>query len=82
MAESLLRGGIAQFVGTYWPVHDSRASDFAKEFYSELAAGRTVRECVLSGRRVIAKARGARKDLANYMHYGDPAFVVKERIHS
>ena len=75
VCESLLRGGISQFIGTYWPVGDFPAKAFASTFYAELLSGKTVRECVLAGRRTIEQ----KIDSANYMHYGDPAFVVKDR---
>ncbi len=42
-----------------------------------LTKGSTVRESVLEGRREIEKRQKSR-DLANYMHYGDPAFVIKD----
>ena len=77
VAEALLRGGIAQFVGTYWPVGDSAAEAFATSFYKDIADGKTVREAVLSGRAAVKESDSP--DLANYMHYGDPAFVIKER---
>jgi CHAT domain-containing protein len=32
VAESLLRGGIANFIGTYWPVGDEAAMQFADSF--------------------------------------------------
>jgi hypothetical protein len=41
-AEAFLRGGIANYVGTYWPVGDEPASVFAGTFYRELLKGMTI----------------------------------------
>jgi pimeloyl-ACP methyl ester carboxylesterase len=74
-AEAFLRGGIASFVGTFWPVSDQAAVEFASAFYASLIAGQTVRGCVQAGRKVL----DARQlpDWANYIHYGTPDFAVK-----
>lgn len=78
LCEALLRGGISQFVGTYWPVDDNAAKVFAARFYEGLLSGKTVRESVISGRnKVYELPAGPHPDFANYIHYGDPTFVVK-----
>ncbi|MEZ6124602.1 MAG: CHAT domain-containing protein [Planctomycetaceae bacterium] len=74
VCEALLRAGITQFIGTYWPVGDSPAMTFAEVFYRKLMEGLTVRQAVLQGRQAIKD----NIDANNYIHYGDPAFVVKE----
>lgn len=78
VAEALLNGGLAQFVGTYWPVGDAPAKIFAERFYPALIEGETVREAVRLGRAGILEVTTSR-DLANYMHYGAPMFRVKVR---
>ena len=36
LAEAFLRGGVANYVGTYWPVGDAAAEAFAQVFSTEL----------------------------------------------
>ncbi len=75
VAEALLRGGIAQFVWTYWPVGDDPAKLFAEEFYNAIVKGSTVRTAVLNGRKQVLKADSI--NFADYLHYGSPTFAVK-----
>ncbi len=72
----MLRGGISQFVSTYWPVDDSAAEVFSLTFYQGIAGGKTVRESVIQGRIEVKNLNKA--DMANYIHYGDPSAIVKE----
>jgi CHAT domain-containing protein len=39
LAEAFLRGGVANYMGTYWPVGDAPAKRFAEVFYSSLLQG-------------------------------------------
>ena len=75
LAEAFLRGGIANYVGTYWPVSDSAAADFAKTFYDQLLSGSTIGSAIQTGRRLLLER--PHHDLADYMHYGNPHFVLK-----
>ncbi|MGL5095270.1 MAG: CHAT domain-containing protein, partial [Planctomycetia bacterium] len=75
VAETLIRGGLTQFVGTYWPVDDQGAAAFAAEFYAKLLAHTSVDEAVRAGRQIL-RTQGCR-DWANYMHFGAPGFQVK-----
>lgn len=72
-----MRGGIANFVGTNWPVGDRPAKKFAKIFHSELLRGRSINTALQTGRKKIREEIGS-KDWADYIHYGNPDFVVKE----
>lgn len=74
-AEAFLRNGVAQFVGTYWPVEDAAAEVFGGTFYTALAAGATVGAALLSARARV-KESGS-NDWADYIHYGDPHFALK-----
>ncbi|MGR9237102.1 CHAT domain-containing protein (plasmid) [Rhizobium leguminosarum] len=74
-AEAFLRGGIANFVGTYWPVDDAAAGAFAPSFYEGLLAGQTLAEALMNSRSVLQQAKLG--DWADYILYGDPTFVVK-----
>ena len=38
LAETLLRAGVAHYIGTHWPVDDASATAFASVFYRELHA--------------------------------------------
>ena len=38
LAETLLRAGLAHYVGTHWPVEDSSATAFASVFYASCCA--------------------------------------------
>lgn len=75
LAEAFLRGGVANYVGTYWPVGDASAKTFAETFYADLMKGSTVGDALQSARRAIA---GTSVDWADYIHYGDFTFMLKE----
>jgi len=75
LAEAFLRGGIANYVGTYWPANDGAAAVFAKAFYDQLLSGRTIGSAIQTGRNLLQKM--PHHDLADYIHYGNPDFVLK-----
>jgi CHAT domain-containing protein len=74
-AEAFMRGGVANFLATYWPVGDEAAKVFADRFYGHLMKGTSVREAIQHGRRGVQESGS--KDWADYVFYGDPEFVVK-----
>lgn len=76
-AEAFLRGGAATYVGTYWPVGDEPAEEFAKAFYSHLIEGQSVARSLLAARQTLEK--NGFLDWADYIHYGSPDFVLKVR---
>jgi CHAT domain-containing protein len=76
LAEAFMRGGVANFLGTYWPVGDAAAEGFARAFYGTLLRGGAIGEGIQAGRAVV-KAGGS-KDWANYSFYGSADFVLKE----
>ena len=78
-AEALLRGGIANFIGTYWPVQDITANTFAASFYQSLLKGASLNEALLASRCKLAKLPDspAPQDWADYVFYGDPDFRLK-----
>lgn len=71
-AEAILDGGVAGFVGTYWPVSDSAAASFADAFYKRALAGEALGEAMHQARRTLFEAGEA--DWADYMHFGDNDF--------
>jgi hypothetical protein len=76
-AEAFLRGGIANYLGTYWPVNDNAALKFSEIFYQHILDGRPLGEAVMAGREAVEKLRSV--DWADYILYGDPRFVLKAR---
>lgn len=75
LAEAFMRGGVANFLGTYWPVGDTAAEAFAGKFYEEILAGSSIGDALIAGRQVIKQKRSP--DWANYLFYGDVEFVIK-----
>ena len=75
LAEAFLRGGVANYLGTYWPVGDDAATAFATAFYSSLVSGEALGSAVNRGRAAVRAARSC--DWADYMHYGSHDFVIK-----
>jgi len=75
LAEGFLVNGIANFIGTYWPVDDVAASRFANAFYAGLLAGKPLSVAMREARQT-AKAINSR-DWANYLHFGDPLYVLR-----
>jgi hypothetical protein len=74
LAETLLRAGLAHYIGTHWPVGDRAAAAFAAVFYRELLRGSIGRALVLARRAVHARKS---PDWADYVHYGDGDFRLK-----
>jgi hypothetical protein len=76
LAEAFLRGGAANFVGTYWPVGDAAAKVFASAFYSSVVEGETIGEALQKG-RVAVRDLGS-IDWVDYIHYGAYDFRLKK----
>jgi pimeloyl-ACP methyl ester carboxylesterase len=74
-AEGFLRGGVANFVGTYWPVGDAAAELFAGTFYQAVLAGSPLGQAVLNARKALQNKK--QLDWADYIHYGNNQFQVK-----
>jgi CHAT domain-containing protein/PGAP1-like protein len=74
LAETLLRAGLAHYVGTHWPVEDASATAFATVFYTDLMRGSIGRALVMARRAVHARRS---HDWADYIHYGDAEFRLK-----
>jgi CHAT domain-containing protein len=78
LAEAFMRGGVATFIGTYWPVGDAPAKTFAEEFYTKVMLGTTLGEAIQAARQAVSK-QGS-KDWADYIFYGNSDFVLKEAL--
>ncbi|MGH7828381.1 MAG: CHAT domain-containing protein [Candidatus Binatia bacterium] len=77
LAEAFLRGGVANYLGTYWPVGDEAASAFAETFYTALLNRKTIGAALLAGRHKVQVDVGS-VDWADYIHYGSYDFVLKQ----
>ena len=74
LAETLLRAGLAHYVGTHWAVDDASASAFASVFYAQLLRA-SIGTALVKARRAIHARRSP--DWADYIHYGDAEFRLK-----
>ena len=74
-AEALMRYGVANFVGTYWPVGDAAAPASAQEFEGAPVGGGSIGARRGAGRTPVQTM--ASVDWADYIHYGDPRFRLK-----
>jgi CHAT domain-containing protein len=75
LAESFLRGGAANYVGTYWPVGDAAAAIFAETFYTQVMNHEPLGRAILTARLAVRKIKSV--DWADYILYGSPEFVLK-----
>jgi len=75
LAEAFLRGGVANYMGTYWPVGDASAKQFAEAFYGGLLQGNSIGQSLLEARKEIQGHSWV--DWADYVLYGSPEFVLK-----
>jgi len=76
-AEAFLRGGVANFVGTWWPVSDAAAARFAATLYERLIEAESIGHAINRARAAIHRLGSA--DWANYLHYGSFDFTLKKR---
>jgi len=80
VAEAFLGGGVANFIGTHWPVGDQAALVFSTSFYQRLLDGAPLGECVLVARQRVAAIDSI--DWADYILYGDHSFTVGDPDHA
>lgn len=76
LAEAFMRGGVANYIGTYWPVGDVPAKSFATVFYQKLLDGDTLVQALSAARAAVDKIQS--EDWADYIYYGSVDFAVKE----
>ncbi len=77
LAEAFLRAGVGNYVGTYWPVGDEAAEQFATVFYKALVCGESIGDALREGRKRVLDLKSV--DWADYVHYGSPGFVLKRK---
>ncbi|MGI8605375.1 MAG: CHAT domain-containing protein [Verrucomicrobiales bacterium] len=75
LAEAFLRGGVANYLGTYWPVGDAAADTFAGVFYTALLEGVWLGRAVQKARNAVNAI--ASPDWADYLQYGSFEFALK-----
>ena len=75
LAESFLRGGVANYLGTYWPVGDRAAELFSDTFYTALVGHASLGDALGAAREAV-RASGS-IDWADYIHYGNYDFRLK-----
>jgi len=73
VAEAFLAGGVANFIGTHWPVGDAAAGSFSTGLYTRLLGGADLGTAIVGARRALSELGLA--DWADYVHYGNPAFM-------
>ena len=74
LAEAFLVGGVANFLGTHWPVGDDAALTFSTSLYPPLLSGRPLGIAIRDARRAVRA--GGSGDWADYVHYGNASFVL------
>jgi hypothetical protein len=77
LAEAFLRGGVANYLGTYWPVEDASAARFADAFYGRLVKGESIGQALSAGRKAVMALPSV--DWADYIHYGSYEFALKRQ---
>jgi CHAT domain-containing protein len=74
VAEAFLAGGVANFLGTHWPVSDHAALEFSTSLYRQLLQGATLGEAILAARNRVLDLGSL--DWADYVHYGAARFQL------
>jgi CHAT domain-containing protein len=74
IAEAFLAGGVANFLGTHWPVGDDAAFAFSQSLYGSLLTGERLGAAVLAARQRLESIPTV--DWADYVHYGSPEFQL------
>jgi pimeloyl-ACP methyl ester carboxylesterase len=75
LAEAFLRGGVANYLGTYWPVDDTAADTFARVFYTAVLEGAWLGRAVQEARKEVNQLKSP--DWADYLQYGTYEFALK-----
>ena len=70
-----MRGGIANYMSTYWPVSDNAAEKFSTTFYDKILSSDSIGKAMLAGRKAICGPK--ERDWADYILYGNSDFVLK-----
>jgi len=80
VAETFLNSGVANCIGTMWPVGDKSAAVFSSRFYRTLLDGHSISTAMVVARKAVKASADRRSfDWATYVHYGNPDFQVKRK---
>jgi hypothetical protein len=74
LAEEFLRAGVSALIGTFVPVIDGAAHDFATAVHAKLAAGEPLGVAMRHARTLLHDAR--QRDWGNFLLYGDDELVL------
>ena len=72
VADELIRIGVRCVIAAGWAVDDAPACEFARTFYSALAAGERFLDASARARAAAWRVRGSGNTWAAYQCYGDP----------
>ena len=72
LAEAFLLAGVRHILGTYWPVRDLAAQDFARQFYTALQ-NQTLGVALGQARRALDRDGEGTAEWVNFIHYGAPS---------
>jgi CHAT domain-containing protein len=77
LASAFLFSGVRHYIGAIRKIEDPISLAFAKEFYAQLIAGKSVGESLRLSRLKLIKEYGITTiHWASYLLYGDPIFVL------
>ncbi len=76
-ADSFLNAGAGAFIGSLWEVRDTSSRTFATEFYSALAADKTIGESISAARAKLRSNDPSDPTWLAYTLWGDPAATVR-----
>jgi pimeloyl-ACP methyl ester carboxylesterase len=76
VATQFMRIGVRAVVAAGWAVDDGAARAFAVEFYTQMLAGRTFGEAVLTARQKTAEQHPHSNTWGAYQCYGDPGYFL------
>lgn len=74
LAEAILRAGVSTMIGTFFPVADLAARQFATEFYSALVAGKPVGAAMVAARRKLRDVNSP--DWGNFLLFGEDDLIL------
>lgn len=76
LAEAFLLGGVANFIGTWWPVGDEAAASFAGALYRGLSRGDSLGASMRAARAAVQSLGSG--EWANYLLYGSEDFHLRD----
>lgn len=78
LASSFIRGGALAILGSFWPIFDEGAAEFASAFYDGLLSGKNLGEAARLARLQLRESRPHDVTWASFVLYGDPTLTLLE----